>query len=78
MKNLILIIILVISLAWNWYFIYQELLQKKELIVENKGEKKWKTYLNMSLKVLSRMQIIKNLDLLNSARTLVTLALVGC
>ena len=50
----------------------------KKVISENKGEKKWKTYLNMSLKVLSRMQIIKNLDLLNSARTLVTLALVGC
>ena len=50
----------------------------KKVISENKGEKKWKTYLNMSLKVLSRMQIRKNLDLLNSARTLVTLALVGC
>ena len=45
MKNLILIIILVLSLAWNWYFIYQELLQKKELIVENKGEKNDEKYI---------------------------------
>ena len=57
---------------------FKESFAVKKVISENKGEKKWKTYLNMSLKVLSRMQIIKNLDLLNSARTLVTLALVGC
>ena len=57
---------------------FKESFAVKKVISENEGEKKWKTYLNMSLKVLSRMQIIKNLDLLNSARTLVTLALVGC
>ena len=46
MKNLILIIILVISLVWNWYLLFDKYNNtKKEISQENKGEKNDEKYI---------------------------------
>ena len=46
MDNIILIIVLItISLVWNWYLLFDKYNTKKEISQENKGEKNDEKYI---------------------------------